>query len=82
MDGTVLRFGELKGAGAMIEQVKGHSYSVSSLLGPSSFLPLIAEGDIQEEDSGQENTSKDKGKKSWWRISLATPKVWDPVSAR
>ncbi|KAB1216999.1 Phosphatidylserine decarboxylase proenzyme 1, mitochondrial [Morella rubra] len=82
VDGTVLRFGELKGARAMIEQVKGHSYSVSSLLGPSSFLPLIAEGDIQEEDSGQENTSKDKGKKSWWRISLATPKVWDPVSAR
>lgn len=82
MDGTILRFGELKGAGAMIEQVKGFSYSVSSLLGASSCLPMIAQGDMQEEVSEQENTVKEKSKKSWWSISLASPKVWDPVSAR
>ena len=72
MDGTVLRFGELKGAGAMIEQVKGFSYSVSSLLGTSSFLPMIAEEDMQEERSEQESTSKEKNKRSWW----------NPMSAR
>jgi phosphatidylserine decarboxylase len=72
VDGTVLRFGELKGAGAMIEQVKGFSYSVSSLLGTSSFLPMIAEEDMQEERSEQESTSKEKNKRSWW----------NPMSAR
>lgn len=82
VDGTILRFGELRGAGAMIEQVKGFSYSVSSLLGANSFLPMIAKGDVQEDDSEQESTLKEKSKKSWWRISLASPKVWDPVSAR
>lgn len=82
MDGTILRFGELKGAGAMIEQVKGFSYSVSSLLGASSCLPMIAQGDMQEEVSEQESTVKEKSKKSWWSISLASPKVWDPISAR
>lgn len=82
MDGTVLRFGELKGAGAMIEQVKGFSYSVSSLLGTSSFLPMIAEEDVQEERRELESTSKEKNKKSWWRVSLVSPKVWNPMSAR
>jgi phosphatidylserine decarboxylase len=72
VDGTVLRFGELKGAGAMIEQVKGFSYSVSSLLGTSSFLPMIAEEDMQEECSEQESTFKEKNKRSWW----------NPMSAR
>lgn len=82
MDGTVLRFGQLKEAGAMIEQVKGFSYSVSSLLGANSLLPMIAVEDMQEEDRiGQENTLRDESKKSWWRISLASPKVRDPVPA-
>lgn len=81
MDGTVLRFGELKGAGAMIEQVKGFSYSVSSLLGTSSFLPMIVEEDMQEERIELESTSKGKNKKSWWRVSLVSPKVWNPTSA-
>ncbi|XP_042948513.1 phosphatidylserine decarboxylase proenzyme 1, mitochondrial isoform X3 [Carya illinoinensis] len=80
VDGIVLRCGELRGVGAMIEQVKGCSYSVSSLLGASSFLPMIAEGGVQEESGEQENTSKEKSKKSWWKVSLASPKVWDPVS--
>ncbi|KAM7525554.1 hypothetical protein LguiA_015456 [Lonicera macranthoides] len=82
VDGTVLQLGQLKEAGAMIEQVKGFSYSVSSLLGASSLLPMIAAEDMQEEDRiGQENTLRDESKKSWWRISLASPKVRDPVPA-
>lgn len=81
VDGTVLRFGELRGAGAMIEQVKGFSYSAFSLLGASSFLPLIAKGDVNEESSEPENASREKSKKSWLRVSLASPKVRDPVSA-
>ncbi|KAG6606171.1 Phosphatidylserine decarboxylase proenzyme 1, mitochondrial, partial [Cucurbita argyrosperma subsp. sororia] len=80
VDGTVLRFGELKGAGAMIEQVKGFSYSVVALLGAGSLLPMMARGDTDEEGSGQENSSADSRKKSWWKISLAYPKVLDPVS--
>lgn len=81
MDGTILRVGELKGVGAMIEQVKGFSYSVSSLLGSSSFLPMIAEGDMHESGE-QKNTPSEKSKKSWWSISLASPRVRDTVSAR
>lgn len=82
MDGTVLRFGELKGAGAMIQQVKGFSYSVSSLLGAS--FPMIAEGNTQDESSNdeQESIQTEKSKKSWWRISLASPKVRETVSER
>ncbi|XP_020217617.1 phosphatidylserine decarboxylase proenzyme 1, mitochondrial isoform X2 [Cajanus cajan] len=81
VDGTVLRFGELKGAGAMIEQVKGFSYSVFSLLGASPFLPTTADVDVQEEHS-ESITTTEKSKKSWWRVSLASPKVWDPTSSR
>ncbi|XP_048230400.1 phosphatidylserine decarboxylase proenzyme 1, mitochondrial isoform X2 [Ricinus communis] len=81
VDGTILRFGELKGSGAMIEQVKGHSYSVSTLLGASSFLPMIAEGDICEERSEQQSNLEENNKKSWWRISLAFPKVRENVPA-
>ncbi|KAK4843100.1 hypothetical protein QYF36_004008 [Acer negundo] len=79
VDGIILRFGELKGAGAMIEQVKGFSYSISSLLGASSFLPMIAEGDVHEER--EDSAVIENTKKSWWRISLASPKVRDTVSA-
>ncbi|OMO52495.1 Phosphatidylserine decarboxylase-related protein [Corchorus olitorius] len=83
VDGTILRFGELKGAGAMIEQVKGFSYSASSLLGASSLLPMIAEGKIPDEStiSEQESTPRERSKKSWWRVSLASPKVRETVSA-
>ncbi|XP_004511705.1 phosphatidylserine decarboxylase proenzyme 1, mitochondrial [Cicer arietinum] len=79
VDGTILRFGELKGAGAMIEQVKGFSYPVFSLLGASSFLPT-ADSNVQEEHS-ESITITEKSKKSWWRVSLASPKVWDPTSS-
>ncbi|KAJ8775054.1 hypothetical protein K2173_020058 [Erythroxylum novogranatense] len=82
VDGTILRFGELRGSGAMIEQVKGFSYSVSSLLGASSLLSIIAEGDKHEETTKHQNNLGEHGKKSWWRISLASPKVRDTVSTR
>ncbi|KOM52397.1 hypothetical protein LR48_Vigan09g105600 [Vigna angularis] len=50
MDGTILRFGELKGPGAMIEQVKGFSYSVFSLHGASPFLPT-SDADVKHNES-------------------------------
>ena len=60
MDGTVLRFGEIKHPGAMIEQVKGFSYSVSSLIGTRSFfLPMIDVEDTQEESTGHEQSLGD-----------------------
>ncbi|KAF9685414.1 hypothetical protein SADUNF_Sadunf03G0052100 [Salix dunnii] len=81
VDGTVLRFGELKGLGTMIEQVKGFSYSVSSLLGATSLLPMITDGDMHKESSEQQGNLKEKNRKSWWRFSLASPKIRDSVSA-
>nr|AKM76648.1 mitochondrial phosphatidylserine decarboxylase [Geranium phaeum] len=80
VDGTILRFGELKGVRPMIDQVKGFSYSVSALLGASSFLPLITEGSVHEGSSEEDKTPTEKSKKTSWRISLASPKVQDPVS--
>lgn len=80
MDGTVLRFGDLEEAGTMIEQVKGFSYSVSSLLGARPLLPSME--DVQQESRGQEKAPRDEDKKSWWRITLASPKVRDPEPAR
>lgn len=59
----------------MIEQVKGFSYSASSLLGASSFLPMITAEYAREENGEEENTLRDETKRSWWRISLASPKV-------
>ncbi|KAI7749684.1 hypothetical protein M8C21_010078 [Ambrosia artemisiifolia] len=62
VDGTIVRVGELK-EGVMIEQVKGFSYSVSSLLGVGSFLPLMAAKDIHEQDSSQqEKNIKDESR--------------------
>ncbi|XP_066384382.1 phosphatidylserine decarboxylase proenzyme 1, mitochondrial-like [Miscanthus floridulus] len=75
VDGRVLRFGELRGPGTMIEQVKGFSYYVSSLLGTSSSLH-----DAAEELSGeqiQENMTENCNAKSWWRVSVASPKLRD-----
>ncbi|XP_058213066.1 phosphatidylserine decarboxylase proenzyme 1, mitochondrial isoform X2 [Rhododendron vialii] len=79
VDGTVLRFGDFKEAGTMIEQVKGFSYSVSSLLGARPLLPSME--DVQRESRGQEKAPRDEDKKSWWRITLASPKVRDPEPA-
>ncbi|GMH22773.1 hypothetical protein Nepgr_024616 [Nepenthes gracilis] len=80
VDGIVLRFGELKQAGAMIEQVKGFSYSVSSLLGASSLFPEVAEN-AKDDKKNEGNDFVDKSKKSWWRVTLASPRVWDPTPA-
>lgn len=66
----------------MIEQVKGFSYSVSSLLGAGSLLPLMAAKDIHEDANLQENSLGDESTKSWWRISLASPKLRESSSSR
>lgn len=81
VDGTVMRFGELRGPTAMIEQVKGFSYPASSLLGASTSLHEVVNEDMHEEFSEQSMT-EDSGKHSWWRISLASPKVRNPISPR
>ncbi|CAH2078851.1 unnamed protein product [Thlaspi arvense] len=82
VDGTVLRFGELKESRGMIEQVKGHSYSVPALLGTNSLLPMVPEGkDEPEEEEEEEEAVGDKGDKSWLRVSLASPKLRESISA-
>lgn len=76
----MVRVGELK-EGVMIEQVKGFSYSVSSLLGAGSLLPLMA----SHEDSRslqQEKKLTDESSNSWWRVSLASPKLRESSSPR
>ncbi|TYH23461.1 hypothetical protein ES288_A03G015400v1 [Gossypium darwinii] len=82
VDGTILRFGKLNGAGAMIDQVKGFSYSVSSLLGASPLLSMLAEKNSEDDSSTieQESTQREQSKKSWWRVSLASPKVRETIS--
>lgn len=82
MDGTILRFGKLNGAGAMIDQVKGFSYSVSSLLGASPLLSMLAVKNTEDDGSTieQESTQREQNKKSWWRVSLASPKVRETIS--
>lgn len=65
----------------MIEQVKGFSYSVPKLLGATSFLSMTAEDDTEQKNSERESSDMDANKKSWWRVSLASPKVRDPAPA-
>uniref|UniRef100_A0A0D9Z0S8 phosphatidylserine decarboxylase n=1 Tax=Oryza glumipatula TaxID=40148 RepID=A0A0D9Z0S8_9ORYZ len=76
VDGKVLRLGELRGPGTMIEQVKGFSYSAASLLGASSSLHGAEEEDFSREHREQSNPA-DSNAKSWWRVSVAKPKLWD-----
>lgn len=76
VDGKVLRLGQLRGPGTMIEQVKGFSYPVSSLLGATSSLHDTAEKDISGEQTEQ-NVSESSSAKSWWRVSVASPKLRD-----
>ncbi|KAF9602354.1 hypothetical protein IFM89_026781 [Coptis chinensis] len=80
VDGTIVRFGELK-PGAMIEQIKGVSYSAVALLGTNSFLSVV-DDNVHAENSEEKNTINDTSKKSWWRISLASPRVCDPTPVR
>ena len=54
----------------MIEQVKGFSYSVSSPLGTSSSLH-----DAAEEELSREHIEQSTPENSWWRVSVASPKL-------
>lgn len=66
----------------MIEQVKGFSYTVTSLLGTGTFLTRMAGYSSYDENKGQSeqgDTHGEKHKKSWWRVSLASPKIRDAV---
>lgn len=74
----VLRIGELGGPGAMIEQVKGFSYSPFSLLGPRTSLHKVVDGNACDEPS-ELSTAQGTTKKSWWRLSFASPKVRNSV---
>lgn len=67
----------------MIEQVKGFSYPATSLLGEKTFLPMaMGEDMIDEEGEKVKITSNSSRRKSWWRISFASPKVQDPIQTR
>ncbi|VFR02201.1 unnamed protein product [Cuscuta campestris] len=68
----------------MIEQVKGFSYSVPALLGGTSFQSMTeTEADDNERKNGRNgNSDPETTKKSWWRVSFASPKVRDPAPAR
>ncbi|KAK9716348.1 hypothetical protein RND81_06G227400 [Saponaria officinalis] len=76
-----MRYGELKESGAMIEQVKGFSYSVSTLLGLNSSLPMISGRNVVEESSETGDMLSNQPKKSWWRVSFSSPKIRDPIPA-
>lgn len=75
MDGIVLRCGVLKASGGMIEQVKGASYSVTSLLGWNPFLPTITEGKTQEVNVEEENGIEEDRTESLSMASLASAEV-------
>ncbi|KAL9246849.1 hypothetical protein vseg_020337 [Gypsophila vaccaria] len=81
VDGVVMRCGQLKESGAMIEQVKGFSYSVSALLGRNSFLPMISGRDEIEDSSEMADNLRNQPEKSWWRVSFSSPKIRDPIPA-
>ncbi|CAN6321827.1 unnamed protein product [Urochloa humidicola] len=78
VDGKVLRLGKLRGPGTMIEQVKGFSYPVSSLLGTSSSLHDAMGEELSREHIVQ-STPENSNVKSWWRVSVASPKLQDPT---
>ncbi|XP_078442687.1 phosphatidylserine decarboxylase 1 [Wolffia australiana] len=83
VDGTVLKFGELRESAAMIEQVKGFSYSATSLLGASPFLLEDPDKDVEDTKYCEVTSSmKEWGGRSWWRISFASPKVRLPKTKR
>jgi len=65
----------------MIEQVKGFSYSVSSPLGTSSSLHDAAEEELSREHIEQ-STPENSNAKSWWRVSVASPKLQDQTMLR
>ncbi|XP_072963327.1 phosphatidylserine decarboxylase proenzyme 1, mitochondrial [Typha angustifolia] len=79
VDGKILRLGEVKGPGAMIEQVKGFSYSASSLLGANSSLHEAVNDEDSLNQHSEETMLEDSNTKSWWRVSLASPRLRDPI---
>lgn len=82
MDGTILKFGELRESAAMIDQVKGFSYPATSLLGASPFLLEDGCKDVVDMEYHEaRSTVDDSGRRSWWRISFASPKVRLPKTA-
>ena len=81
VDGKVLRLGQLRGPGTMSAQVKGFSYPVSSLVGASSSLHDATEKDISGEQTEQ-NVPESSNAKSWWRVSVASPKLRDRTLLR
>ncbi|CAN6477931.1 unnamed protein product [Victoria cruziana] len=79
VDGIILRFGELQEPGDMIEQVKGFSYSASSLIGTNLAFPLLtADVEHEEHNTTERQQNANSHKNSWWRISLASPRVRGP----
>lgn len=75
VDGIILRVGQLKGPGAMIEQVKGFSYSALSLLGSRSVLPISDSQEVLAEQYQQKQVRRNLNQRSWWRLSWISPKV-------
>ncbi|KAJ1299229.1 hypothetical protein BS78_01G515800 [Paspalum vaginatum] len=81
VDGEVLRLGELRGPGTMIEQVKGFSYSVSALLGTNSSLHDTTEEELSREQI-EKNIPGNSNARSWLRLSVASPKLRDQILLR
>lgn len=57
VDGVMLRCGQLRGPGLAIEQVKGHSYSLRSLLGDKSHDFTSSYTNIAAADGAEHNKS-------------------------
>lgn len=75
VDGIVLRCGQLRGPGAMIEQVKGFSYSAFSLLGSKSDLPTLDTREVWPVEYEENQVKKNSNQRSWWRISFGASNV-------
>jgi hypothetical protein len=82
VDGIMIRCGEVRGSGTMIEQVKGFSYSVSALLGATPRPLALA---FSESETSEQNGKKIKpdvpgkpGKRRWSSL-WSTTKTLQPV---
>ncbi|KAH9543275.1 hypothetical protein CY35_13G055700 [Sphagnum magellanicum] len=82
VDGIMIRCGEVRGSGTMIEQVKGFSYSVSALLGATPPPLALA---FSESETSEQNGEKIKpdvpgkpGKRRWSSL-WSTTKTLQPV---
>jgi phosphatidylserine decarboxylase len=66
----------------MIEQIKGFSYPISSLLGASSSLHDTKEEEDVSGEQTEQKTPEGLNAKSWWRVSVASPKLRDQTRLR